>query len=91
MQSQLNALRNADPQAYSKAITQSNDALNGKFAGLLVNLSGTDRAYAVVLDAVRKSLGRDVEFARQSDREPIGNALVRHIGQTGGCDVTGGC
>jgi len=49
----------------------------------------TDKAYAGVLDGVRKDLGRDIDFSKQSDREAIGNALIKHIRQTGGCDVNG--
>lgn len=46
-------------------------------------------AYADVLAGVRTSLGRDINFANQGDREAIGNALVQHVRQTGGCDVAG--
>ena len=49
----------------------------------------TDAAYAGVLDGVRKDLGRSTDFSKQSDREAIGNALIKHIRQTGGCDVNG--
>ncbi len=49
----------------------------------------TDKAYLGVLDGVRKQLGRNIDFARQSDREAIGYALIQHIRKTGECDVAG--
>jgi hypothetical protein len=49
----------------------------------------TDLAYGEVLDGVRKDLGRDIDFSKQSDREAIGNSLIDHVRTTGGCDVTG--
>jgi hypothetical protein len=38
-----------------------------------------DKAYSRFLGGVRKSLGHDIDFANQKDREAIGNALVKHI------------
>jgi hypothetical protein len=32
---------------------------------------------------------RNIDFSKQGDREAIGNALIQHIRQTGGCDVNG--
>ncbi len=52
-------------------------------------LTGTGRAYAGALAGVRKGFGRDIDFSKQSDREAIGNALVNHVRQTGGCDING--
>jgi hypothetical protein len=42
-----------------------------------------------VLDKVRQSLGRDINFANKSDREAIGNAVIKEIRASGGCEVTG--
>ncbi|MBZ5538874.1 MAG: hypothetical protein LAO31_23250, partial [Acidobacteriia bacterium] len=42
-----------------------------------------------VLADVRKNLGHDINFANQKDREALGNALVNHVRQSGGCDVAG--
>ena len=50
---------------------------------------GTDAAYQEVLEGVRKGLGRNIDFTKQSDREAIGNALIKHIREMGGCDVAG--
>jgi hypothetical protein len=90
VQSQLDNLQQSNPDAYNKTITDINGALNpgpvGQFASTLF---GTDKAYAGVLDGVRKDLGRNIDFSNQSDREAIGNALIKHIRQSGGCDVNG--
>ena len=34
-------------------------------------------------------LGRNIDFSKHSDREAIRHALIKHIRQTGGCDVNG--
>ena len=57
--------------------------------GVVGRLLTTDGPYGNVLAEVRKSLGHDINFANQKDREAIGNAIVNHIRQTGGCDVAG--
>jgi len=60
------------------------------FQGLVLGgnlLFSTDKAYSTFLGGVRKSLGHNIDFANQKDREAIGNALVQHI-RNGGCDVT---
>jgi RHS repeat-associated protein len=89
VQDQLNGLKQSNPKAYTKTIGEINGSLNGIATKGLQQLSGTDRAYAGVLAEVRKDLGRNIDFSRQSDREAIGNALIKHIRQTGGCDVNG--
>jgi RHS repeat-associated protein len=96
VQKQLDSLKRSDPTAYGTAIKEINVLLNSKDgAGLasLVDLGKaifpTDKAYAQVLEGVRKSLGRDIDFANQKDREAIGLALVKHVRATGGCDVAG--
>ena len=77
-------------QPYSKTITEINGALNPGTPGQFFSTQfSTDKAYAGVLDSVRKDLGRNIDFSKQSDREAIGNALIQHIRQTGGCDVNG--
>ena len=90
VQGQLDALQQSNPGAYNTTISQINGALNpgpvGQFASTRFS---TDAAYAGVLDGVRKDLGRNIDFSKQSDREAIGNALINHIRQTGGCDVNG--
>jgi len=96
VQQGLNDLQSKDPGAYSTAIGEINGLLNGK-SSLTANVGAaiggvilpTDGAYADVLAGVRTSLGRDINFANQGDREAIGNALVQHVRQTGGCDVAG--
>ena len=96
VQQGLDDLHTQNPDAYNTAISELNGLLNGK-STMAANLLGavgaarleTDGAYAQILGGVRQSLGRDINFGNQGDREAIGNALVQHIRQTGGCDVTG--
>jgi RHS repeat-associated protein len=90
VQGQLNNLQQSDPAAYTKTISEINGALNpGTFGQFLSTRLATDKAYAGVLDGVRKDLGRNIDFSKQSDREAIGNAVINHVRQTGGCDVNG--
>ena len=96
VQQSLNDFQSKDPTAYGAAIGQLNGLLNGNSttaANALSAVGGfflpTDAAYGQVLSGVRQSLGHDIDFANQGDREAIGNALVQHIRQTGGCDVAG--
>jgi hypothetical protein len=90
VQSQLDGLQQSNPGAYKTTISEINGALNpgavGQFASTRFS---TDAAYAGVLNGVRKDLGRNIDFSKQGDREAVGNALVNHIRQTGGCDVNG--
>jgi RHS repeat-associated protein len=89
VQGQLNSFQQSDPTGYTKAIGEINGSLNSTATQVLEQLRGTDRAYAGVLAGVRKDLGRNIDFSKQGDREAIGNALIKHIRQTGGCDVNG--
>ena len=95
VQKELVAFKARDAAAYGVAIAQINGLLNGKSSltanGLaaLGRLVGTDKAYAQVLGGVRKSLGHDINFENQKDREAIGLGLVKHVRETGGCDVAG--
>ena len=92
VQHQLDDLKSSSPDKYNAAIKEINAALNpkaGTFQNALSNIAPTDKAYNQVLDEVRKELGRDIDFSKQSDREAIGNALIAHIRATGGCDVAG--
>jgi hypothetical protein len=54
-----------------------------------MNAPPADKACADVLADVRNSLGHDIDFANQQDREAIGNGPADHIRQTNGCDVAG--
>jgi hypothetical protein len=89
VQSQLDTFQQSDSSGYANAIKEINGSLNGMVTRGLEQLSGTDRAYAGVLAGGRKDLGRDIDFSKQSDREAIGNALIKHVRQTGGCDLNG--
>ncbi|HWB85160.1 MAG TPA: RHS repeat-associated core domain-containing protein [Bryobacteraceae bacterium] len=93
VQKQLDQLKGANPEGYGTAIKEINTLLNdtgAKTQGLVLGgnlLFSTDKAYSTFLGGVRKSLGHNIDFANQKDREAIGNALVQHI-RNGGCDVT---
>lgn len=90
VQGQLDNLQQSDAAAYKSTISEINSALNPGTVGQFASTRfATDKAYAGVLDGVRKDLGRNIDFSKQSDREAIGNALIKHIRQTGGCDVNG--
>lgn len=90
VQGQLDSLQQSNPDAYKTTISEINGALNPGTAGQFAStLFSTDKAYAGVLDSVRKDLGRNIDFSKQSDREAIGNALIKHVRETGGCDVNG--
>ncbi|MGH7489234.1 MAG: hypothetical protein ACREMY_27065, partial [bacterium] len=90
VQGQLNSLQQSDPAAYAKTIGEINGALNpGTLGKEASSLFSTDKAFQGVLNGVRKDLGRNIDFSKQGDREAIGNALIQHIRQTGGCDVNG--
>ncbi len=89
VQDQLDDLQRSSPTGYMRIISDINGSLNSAVTQGLEQLSGTDRAYAGVLEGVRNDLGRNIDFSKQSDRETIGNALVNHVRQTGGCDVNG--
>ncbi|HWB85158.1 MAG TPA: RHS repeat-associated core domain-containing protein [Bryobacteraceae bacterium] len=90
VQKQLDSLNKSDPAAYAKTISEINGVLNptGVGAKTASSLFPTDRAFGGVLDSVRRTLGRNIDFSKQSDREAIGNALINHIRQQGGCNVS---
>jgi RHS repeat-associated protein len=95
VQKQLDAFKATNPEAYGTAIKEINSLLNSK--GTATNFLGglgsfvfpTDKAYFEFLGGVRKTLGHDINFANQKDREAIGNALIKRIRERGGCDVAG--
>jgi RHS repeat-associated protein len=92
VQGQLDGLQQSNPDAYTKTISEINGALNPTPGSLNEKISSalpTDAAFQGVLGGVRKDLGRNIDFSKQGDREAIGNALIKHIRQTGGCDVNG--
>lgn len=90
VQGSLDALKKSDPAAYKTLVAESNAGLNPTDRMRKVgSVYSTDKAYLGVLDGLRKQLGRNIDFSKQGDREVIGNALIHHIRQKGGCDVTG--
>lgn len=97
VQKQLDAFQTVNPEGYGNAIKEINVLLNpGQRSGLQTALGGvdkvlfgTDKALDALLSGVKKSLGHDIDFAYQKDREARGKALVNHVRTTGGCDVSG--
>src|SRR5207244_9075725 len=68
VQKQLDSLNKSNPAAYAKTISEINSVLNpGKGGQVASSLFSTDRAFGRVLDSVRKNLGRNIDFSRQSD------------------------
>jgi hypothetical protein len=65
-------------------------SINSSFgARSLAESHPADRAYNRVLDGVEKGLGRAIDFGKQSDREAIGNALIKSLRSSGACTRTG--
>jgi hypothetical protein len=98
VQKELDVFRKAEPEAYGTAIKEINVLLNPNQRNVAQDTLGvadkatvgsTDAAMDVLLGDVQKSLGHDIDFANQADREALGNALVNHIRETGGCDLAG--
>jgi RHS repeat-associated protein len=91
IQQLLNNLKEKDPDGYNQVIEENNALLNPTDKMKKgAEIFPTDAAFGKILDAVRKDLGRNIDFAKQSDREAIGLKLVEHIRTTGGCDVVDG-
>ena len=70
------------------------DSINSSFARRNLAAFGpgakSDARYNKVIDGVEKKLGRPIDFGNQSDREAIGNALIKDIRSSGACGKTGG-
>ena len=89
-QTRVQSMLDALPGAARAAIVGSiNSAFASRIANALSGLNSHDRAYNGVLAGVAKGLGRPIDFAKQSDREAIGKALVGELRQSGACTVTG--
>jgi RHS repeat-associated protein len=67
------------------------ESINGSLARrwLADAFSPTDRRYNRILDSVENRLGRAIDFGKQSDREAIGNALIKDLKSSGACSLTG--
>ena len=65
-------------------------SINSSFGSRwLASGHSADKAYNRVLDRVEKGLGRSIDFGKQSDREAIGNALIKNLRSSGACTATG--
>lgn len=89
-QTKVQSMLDALPADSRTAIVGSiNAAFASRVAASLSGLNSSDRAYNSVLAGVAKSLGRAIDFGKQSDREAIGKALVQQLRNSGACTVTG--
>lgn len=90
VQEQLDYLKRSDEAAYNRVVRETNSMMNPKgVLGFFSNWYPSDRSYQEVLMGVREKLGRDIDFAKQGDREAVGKALVDRIRDNGGCTRTG--
>jgi len=85
VQRHLDTWKADDPARYQRMIGEVNGLLNSDQSSPF----NSDRAYMQVLSGVRNSLGEKINFEKQSHREAIGNALTKHIRDSGGCDIVG--
>lgn len=90
VQEALDAYAGNDPAGYDEVITEINSLLNaGGVLRAMSSIIESDRRYTAILDGVRADLGRNIDFSNQSDREAIGNALIKEVRSSGGCSETG--
>jgi RHS repeat-associated protein len=89
VQEKLDSLYNVSPYSYANAIDQINLALNSGFARAFTYFS--DQDYADVLKEVHDGLRRDIDFSNQSDREAIGNTVIKHVRRRRALLTPGGC
>jgi len=87
VQEELDTLSSANPGGYKELISQVNKMLNA--TGGAGSALPSDKAYQGVLNSVRKSLGRDIDFSKKSDREAIGKGVIDYVRKNGGCDISG--
>ena len=90
-QSRVQAKIDALPASDRKAIIGSINSAFASFARGLASVGNeNDARYNRVLDSVTNKLGRPIDFGKQSDREAIGNALIRDLRNSGACDAPTG-
>ena len=89
-QTRVQSMLDALPGESRSAIVGSiNSAFASRIAGAASSINSGDAANDRVLTGVAKSLGRAIDFAKQSDREAIGRAQVSALRKSGGCTRTG--
>lgn len=82
VQDQLNALQSSDAGAFKSIVGEINGLLNASGAkSIAAGLA--DPNFQGVLNGVRESLGRDIDFANRSDRIAIGDALTKKTRENG--------
>jgi RHS repeat-associated protein len=90
VQQHLGAFAARDPSGYRSMIAEVNRLLipRGAMAAAASTYSD-DAHYQGVLSGVRRTLGRDIHFENQGDREAIGNALIKDLSNSNACTPTG--
>jgi hypothetical protein len=90
VQAGLDSFAQRNPEGYASAIGEINGLLNaGGATEFAATRMPSDRSYMRVLNGVKENLGRDIDFGNQSDREAIGNALIKDARSSGACDQAG--
>jgi len=87
VQTSLDALKKSNPELYKSLIKDTDAGL--KSAGSFSLIDPMDRIFFHALSETKKQLGRDVDFANQSDREVLGNNEVSAAGSM--CRGVGMC
>jgi len=76
VQDRLNSLAADSPSEYRSLIGNVNNTLNTPTA--LAKVFGNS-VLGGIISQVRSGLGRDIDFAKQGDREAIGRALTKYV------------
>ena len=85
VQGYLVKLKETDPEAYERFVSEASNTLNPSSfeRGVIRGFSSRDSIYLDVLDSVSSGLKRPLDFANQSDREAIGNVLIDQVRKNG--------
>jgi len=76
VQQALDKLQASNPSQYAEEVGRNNSILNGPFSAVA---KATDPTFARAAAATRNALGRDIDFAKQGDREALGNAVAKEV------------
>lgn len=77
VQRALDRLRRSHPDAYAQQIRHADDAIARLLQRRALCASGALTTFIRAADSCLATLGRMLEFSRQSDREALGEALAR--------------
>lgn len=86
VQAQLDNLQKTNSGEYNTAIKEINGLLNpGTLGQIGSGVYNSDAAFGMIVDQVRKSLGRNIDFSNQADREKLGNTAIDFVRSGLGC------